>query len=61
MRNAKVVNHQYVSLLPPVEDQVLPYDIVDVGHVPIRDLSPITKACVEPDLHWTEKIEQEDL
>ena len=61
MRNAKIIDHQYISFLPPVEDQVLPYDVMDVGIVRVRYLGSITEGGMETDLHWPEKVEQEDL
>ena len=61
MRNAKIIDHQYVSFLPPVEDQVPPYDIMNVGIVRVGYLGSITEGGMETDLHRPKKVEQEDL
>ena len=61
MRHSEVVNHQYISLLPAVKDEVLPDSITDVIEVSLGYLTAITVGSMEADIQTAKESQQNDL
>ena len=50
MRDPEVINHQDISLLPAIEDEVVPDGVPDMCDGGIRDGGGIPKLCVQPNM-----------
>ena len=61
MRDSEVIDHDNVSLLPAVEDQVAPHHITKVLQVALRDLGTVSERGMEPNPRRTENAQEEDL
>ena len=59
MRDSEVIDHDNVSLLPAVEDQVAPHHVAKVLQVTLRDLGTISERGMKPNPRGTENAQEE--